>query len=193
MNSLLSRNMLLSATPVIMLVLGVIAGIACGPSEERQRTLGTAQAYVDGVGQKQEIMPTIDHVEDGTIVAYNSMPATSGDHYFAPQFCGFYEGEVPDERVVHNLEHSNIVISYNLPDRENVESLREVWEDMGLWADHYTVVRRYSGIEPGQVALSAWGVLDVMDGIDQPRIEKFYEHYVGSLGPEGAISCRGPG
>ena len=46
-------------------------------------------------------------------------------------------------------------------------------------------------IGDGQVAVSAWGVLDKMDGVDRERIMRFFEHYVGRLGPEGAISCRG--
>ena len=146
---------------------------------------------MEGVGIDQEVMPTKNHVEDGTAVAYNSVPATSGDHYFSPQPCGFYEGEVPDERVVHNLEHGNIIISYNLEDSNEIDQLREVYNDLEGWKDHYTVARSYPKIEPGQVALSAWGVLDVMNGVDQDRIERFYEHYVGRLGPEGAISCRG--
>ena len=155
-----------------------------------QVELGSSGVYVDGVGQKQEIMRTKNHVDDGTIVAYNSVPATSGDHYFSAQRCGFYTSEIPDERVVHNLEHSNIVISYNLPDQNDVMALEEVYNGLGGWKDHYTVVRSYSKIAPGQVALSAWGVLDIMEGVDQERIERFYEHYLGRLGPEGAISCR---
>jgi hypothetical protein len=98
---------------------------------------------------------------------------------------------VPDERVVHNLEHGNIVISYNLTEPSDVEALQGVFNDLEGWKDHYTVARFYSSISPGQVALSAWGVLDIMEGVEQERIERFYEHYVGTLGPEGAISCRG--
>ena len=150
-----------------------------------------AAVYVEGIGVDQEVMPSKNHVEDGTLVDFNSVPATSGDHYFSPQPCGFYEGEVPDERVVHNLEHGNIVISYNLEDSNEIDQLREVYNDLEGWKDHYTVVRSYPKIDPGQVALSAWGVLDIMNGIDQDRIERFYDHYVGRLGPEGAISCRG--
>lgn len=153
--------------------------------------LGTASAYVDGVGEDQEIMATKNHVQDGATVAYNSVPATSGDHYSAAQHCGFYTSEIPDERVVHNLEHGNIVISYNLPEQSDIDALEDVYNDLGGWKDHYTVARSYPKIAPGQVALSAWGVLDIMDGVDKERIERFYEHYVGRLGPEGAISCLG--
>ena len=188
-----NKLILVGSIIIAVLVIGSFAAVPIFQSIGGPQAvdLGTAAAYVEGVGQNQEVMATKNHVQDGTIVAYNSVPATSGDHYFSPQPCGFYQGEVPDERVVHNLEHGNIVISYNLPDSADVDALENVYNDLGGWKDHYTVVRSYSNIAPGQVALSAWGVLDIMDGVDQNRIERFYEHYVGRLGPEGAISCRG--
>ena len=188
-----NKLILVGSIIIAVLVIGSFAAVPIFQSIGGPQAvdLGTAAAYVEGVGQNQEVMATKNHVQDGTIVAYNSVPATSGDHYFSPQPCGFYQGEVPDERVVHNLEHGNIVISYNLPDAADVDALENVYNDLGGWKDHYTVVRSYSRIAPGQVALSAWGVLDIMDGVDQDRIERFYEHYVGRLGPEGAISCRG--
>ena len=188
-----NKLILVGSIIIAVLVIGSFAAVPIFQSIGGPQAvdLGTAAAYVEGVGQNQEVMATKNHVQDGTIVAYNSVPATSGDHYFSPQPCGFYQGEVPDERVVHNLEHGNIVISYNLPNPADVTALENVYNDLGGWKDHYTVVRSYSRIAPGQVALSAWGVLDIMDGVDQNRIERFYEHYVGRLGPEGAISCRG--
>lgn len=188
-----NKFILVGSIIIAVLVIGSFAAVPIfesigGPQAVQ---LGTAAAYVEGVGIDQEVMPTKNHVEDGSIVDYNSVPATSGDHYFSPQSCGFYAGEIPDERVVHNLEHGNIVISYNLPNQDDVSALEDVYNDLDGWKDHYTVVRSYSKIAPGQVALSAWGVLDIMDGVDKERIERFYEHYVGRLGPEGAISCRG--
>lgn len=188
-----NKLILVGSIIIAVLVIGSFAAVPIFQSIGGPQTvdLGTASAYVEGVGLDQEVMATKNHVPDGTVVEYNSVPATSGDHYFAAQACGFYESEVPDERVVHNLEHSNIIISYNLPNQADVDALEEVYNALGGWKDHYTVVRSYPKIAPGQVALSAWGVLDIMDGVDQERIERFYEHYVGRLGPEGAISCRG--
>ena len=159
--------------------------------------LGTERAYMDGVGEKQEIMRTKNHVDlDGDSgnddVVYNSTPPTSGDHWSIPQRCGFFRDPVPDERIVHNLEHSNIVVSYNLPNQADVDALEDIYNELNDgWRNHFTVVRPYDEIAEGQVALSAWGVLDIMDGLDKERIEQFYQHYVGTLGPEGAISCRG--
>ena len=149
------------------------------------------------VGVKQEVMRTKDHVDlnrddSDDVVTYNTVPPTSGDHWSTPNRCGFFTDPVADEAIVHNLEHSNIVVSYNLPAQTDVDALKEVY--YGLedgWRNHFTVVRPSGDLAPGQVGLSAWGVLDVMQGVNGERINRFYEHYVGRLGPEGAVSCRG--
>ena len=194
-------NKLLLIASIIIAVL-VIAGFSIptlidsisGPSD---LTLGTAEAYVEGVGEKQEIMRTKLHVDLNDTnadddVAYSTVPPTSGDHWGTPGRCGFYNDPIPDEVVVHNLEHSNIVISYNLPNQADVDALRDVYNDLeDGWRNHFTVARSYDQLGVGQVALSAWGVLDIMNGVDKDRIQRFYEHYVGRLGPEGAISCLG--
>ena len=44
---------------------------------------------------------------------YNSDPPTSGPHYAQPAQAGFYDEALPDEQLVHNLEHGYIVIWYN--------------------------------------------------------------------------------
>ena len=56
-------------------------------------------------------------------------------------------------------------------------------------AERAGVTRLYEKIPEGTVALSAWGVSDTMEGIDGERITTFFEHYAGTLGPEGNIPC----
>lgn len=194
-------NKLLLVASIIIAVL-VIAGFSIPTildslGGQSDFTLGTADAYVDGVGVKQEIMRTKNHVDRtpdtaDDDVAYNTVPPTSGDHFSTAERCGFYENPIPDERIVHNMEHSAVVIHYNLPNEADVDALKDVYDNLeDSWRNHFTVARPYDEIGLGQVALTAWGVLDVMDGVDEDRIRRFYEHYVGRLGPEGAISCRG--
>ena len=165
------------------------AGIGAGRGFDRT---GNSDEYVEGIGVQHDILPTRNHVTDGQTVEYNSIPATSGNHW--PQWaqCGFFEDGLPDERIVHNLEHSNIVVSYNLTTPEEVKELREVMGSVGL-AEVHGVTRFYDKIEPGTVALSAWGVSDTMTGIDEERINKFFETYGGTLGPEGNIPCLNSG
>jgi hypothetical protein len=149
---------------------------------------GSQSEYLAGLGQQQPIISSA-HVARGETVEYSSYPPTSGDHWppgnQAP--CGFYPEGLRDERAVHNLEHGNIVVSYNLSSPAEVDQLRKVVDNIGL-ADVWGVTRFYDRLPDGQVAVAAWGVLDAMQGIDRDRIKKFFEAYSGSLGPE-TIPC----
>lgn len=143
---------------------------------------------VEGVGVQHDIMSSAIHVDPETDVVYNTTPPTSGDHWFdseSPRACGFYENGLDDRSITHNLEHSNIVVSYNLPDEAQLDELKSVINDIGL-AQIWGVTRSYDKIPAGQVAMAAWGVLDTMDGVDKDRITIFFESYAGLLGPEVA-------
>ena len=145
--------------------------------------VGNSDEYVAGVGEQQEIMPTRSHVPESQNVNYSTIPPTSGDHWNWWARCGFYADGLPDERIVHNLEHGNIVVSYNLASQEQRGQLREFMDGFDL-APAWAVTRFYDKIPEGTVALSAWGVLDTMQGIDEGRIEDFFRTYAGTLGPE---------
>lgn len=188
------RNWLYLAVSLIIAVLVIgsflITGLL-GIIGGRQQT-GSANEYVEGIGVEQEVMPTRNHVAESLTVEYNSIPATSGNHWARWSNCGFFEEELPDERIVHNLEHGNIVVSYNLSTAEEIDQLRDIMGDIGL-ANTSGVTRAYSKIPAGTVALAAWGVSDTMEGIDKDRIETFFETYAGNLGPEGNIPCLNSG
>ena len=144
---------------------------------------GDAETYVRGVGEKQTIMPTRRHINEGTEVEYNTVPPTSGDHYARWAECGFVEFELVDERIVHNLEHGNIVISYNLGDQSKIDQLREAFNDIGpsrIWG----VARPYEAIPEGTIVAAAWGIIDTMQDVDKERLQKFFDTYAGNLGPE---------
>ena len=143
---------------------------------------GDADQYVDGVGAEFPIIAP-NHILEGTTTTYNSSPPTSGEHWPIPARCGFYEEALPDERIVHNLEHGNIVVSYNLLLESDVSALRDALGNIGL-ARVWGIARVYDGIPSGQIGLSAWGVLDTFAGVDEERISRFFEAYAGSLGPE---------
>ena len=189
-------NKLYVVASAIIAVL-VIGGFAIGGTNfQRGAQTGRSQEYVEGVGVRQEFMPVGPrglnaHVSENQTVSYNTNPPTSGDHWSTPARCGVYEDGLPDERIVHNLEHGNIVVSYNLASPEDVDQLKNVVDDIGLnpvWG----VTRFYDKIPVGTVAVAAWGVLDTMEvtfgaGIDKARIKTFFETYAGSLGPETIV------
>ena len=180
----------LSASLVIaILVIGgfVVGSGGFGTGAVTNKT-GSSDEHVDGIGTQQDIMSTRDHITEGKTVEYNSIPPTSGNHWPQPSKCGFFVNGLPDERVVHNLEHSNIVISYNFASEAEVDELKNVLKDIGL-NNTLGVTRFYDKIEEGTLAIAAWGILDTMQGIKGDRIKKFFETYAGNLGPEGNITC----
>jgi len=151
---------------------------------------GSADAYVEGVGVQHDIMSSNIHVPETDLAVYSTTPPTSGDHWqgsHSPETCGFYENGLNDESITHNLEHSNIIVSYNLPDEAQVDQLKSAIDDIGL-ARIWGVIRSYDEIPEGQVAVAAWGVLDTMEGVDGRRLKTFFETYAGALGPE-FITC----
>lgn len=143
---------------------------------------GDADGYVEGVGVQVDIEGST-HVNEGESVSYATSPPASGNHWPVPAPCNFYTDPVPDERVVHNMEHGQIVVSYNLPEESQVSALRDALNDIGL-NNVWGLARPYSGIEPGQVVLSTWGVIDSFLGVDAARMETFFENYSGVMGPE---------
>jgi hypothetical protein len=69
-----------------------------------------------------------------------------------------------------------------------VEQLRSYLDELEGFPD-WGVARSYDKLGVGQVAVATWGVLSVMDGIDEEEIARFFTTYFGNLGPE-SISCR---
>jgi hypothetical protein len=178
---------LVASAVIAILVIASFALGGLGGGGNRGASTGGAKEYVEGVGVQQELMPTGSdglglHVPDSQSVVYNTVPPTSGDHWRTPARCGFYPDGTPDEQIVHNLEHGNIVVSYNLTDPAQIDQLTEVVDGIGF-ADLWGITRFYDQIPEGQVALTTWGVLDIMEGVDRDRIRAFFD-YAGNLGPE---------
>lgn len=150
---------------------------------------GSASEYVPGIGQQVALADSREHFPDNLSITavspdgYLTTPPTSGRHWGAWVRCGFYTEPVPDERIVHNMEHGNIIVSYNLPDAAQVAELEDAFNDIGQTAQ-WGVARPYDAIPEGSVVLTTWGVMDEMTGVDADRIERFFDAYAGKLGPE---------
>lgn len=122
-----------------------------------------------------------DHIDIGTEhPPYNSNPPSSGWHYSSPARTGFYEESLPDETIVHNLEHGEIWIAYH-PDIS--DEAKEALED---FAGRYVIVSPREENE-GDISLVAWGRVDTFDiengVIDETRINDFIKRY-DNKGPE---------
>jgi len=194
----LRRWALIGASATIGIL--VIAGLALSSYNQGgiSPTSGGNREYTDGVGTPVDIMSSTDHRDVGeSISSYSTTPPTSGPHWGSPEWadCGIHEAGVPDERIVHNMEHGHVVISYNLPNEDDAARMAEVAKglpDLDAWG----VVRPYSKIEEGTVAMTAWGLMDTLEEVAAERIRSFYTEYARNRFSEetaqvGPIRCTG--
>jgi len=110
---------------------------------------------------------------------YNSVPATSGWHYSdfnSPAPWGVYENFIPDEVLIHNLEHAGVGVHYDCPDGcpELVVQLRDIAEGATK-----VIMSPYANMST-TIALSAWNYLDAFDEFDEDRIKDFIRAHVNS-------------
>ncbi len=174
------RRLLYLAVSAVIAILVIGSFVVGGLPQRPGQSSGSKRAeYVSGVGTQQVLLPGASHV-DGRTVTYTTIPPTSGDHWGSTTQCGFYVEEIRDEMVMHNMEHGNVVMSYNLPDAADVTKLKDIsnnLKDSGDWL----VTRYYPKLQAGEVALTVWGILDRFTGVDEARIKKFFDTYKGNL------------
>jgi hypothetical protein len=166
---------------VAIVVLAVVVGLIW---RDRTRTAAPVGGDPAAAGCSEVETPepgSADHVEPGTPVDYETTPPTSGPHYPSPADPGFYSAPVPEQTLVHNLEHGQIVIWYR-PDapaeiRDQIEALTEQ-EPIA------TVAAPYENLPgPYNLALTAWGARQMCGGVSQEVVDDFRARFQGR-GPE---------
>ena len=143
-------------------------------------------AAVDGV--ESERVGPYEHVAGGVDLDYDRPAPSGGDHGPYLLTCGAYEGQVPDELVVHSLEHGAVWIALG-PDSSDAD--REAAEDL---ADGEKVIVSDVPDLPDPVHLVAWGARLPLESADDPRAEAFLERFVDAdSAPEAGFSCENVG
>ena len=111
---------------------------------------------------------------------YNSTPGTSGWHYDfvdgGPARWDVYKQPLPDEILIHNLEHGGIGIHYNCP--EGCDDLVEKLEGYFQRGEEI-IVSPYPDMDT-RIALTAWTFLDAFDEYDDERIRAFINAHMNS-------------
>ncbi len=128
------------------------------------------------------------HVAVGTTVTtYNSNPPTSGPHWPAPAKNGVYDNQLPDEQLVHNLEHGYIWISYR-PNKDATDSAgissdekKKLTEIVA--GDNWKIILVPREQDETKIALAAWGRILKMNNLDEGKIKEFISVY-RNRGPE---------
>ena len=110
-----------------------------------------------------------DHVPEGTKVTnYNSNPPTSGNHWPRAADWGFYNVVLPDEQLVHNLEHGGIWVSFKDIDSETKSKLENIAR---IYPQAVIVTSRPQN--DSKIVLASWGKLDKLDSLDEQSLERF--------------------
>ncbi len=120
------------------------------------------------------------HIDPGSShSAYNSNPPTSGWHYSQPAQSGIYDTELPDEQLIHNLEHGQIWIAYkpDLP-KDQIEALANIAKSYGS-----KIIMEPRKENDSPVVIVAWQHLFKLNTVDEAQIKNFADAYRGH-GPE---------
>ncbi|MBI4080225.1 MAG: DUF3105 domain-containing protein [Candidatus Levybacteria bacterium] len=125
------------------------------------------------IGQKIADMGTGLHVKRGAEhEPYNSNPPTSGPHWGdGVAGAGIHDNVVPDELLVHSLEHGAAILWYkaDLP-KEQVETLKTIFAEAS--GKKIMVPRKNLDVP---VALTSWNYLLKLKTIDAKKIKEFIE------------------
>ena len=117
---------------------------------------------------------------DGT---YSVVPATSGSHWAgattpvgvpSPARWGRYDGVLPDEVLVHNLEHGGIGFHYDC--EEECPEIVKGLDDIIPRNPSQYIMSPYPGL-PSKIAITAWRHHLYLDEVDVDQIRDFIDEY----------------
>ncbi len=140
-------------------------------------------------GQSVASMANRDHIAPGAShVAYSTNPPSSGPHVSeAPQF-KVYTQPMTDELAVHGLEDWGVIINYKPDlDKASVDKLASIatsYEGLDGGRNHVLMTPHDGMTDP--IVLTAWTRIDRMGAVDEARIRRFIDEYVGIDHHEGS-------
>lgn len=114
-------------------------------------------------------------------VPYNSTPPTSGWHTSGDVAFAVYGADEPlrEPEQVTVLELGGVVVSYNGLAEADVATLADLVA--GQYAGQ-AALTPYEGLGEGEVALTAWGKVQICDGVDTAAIDTFIDAYAQAAG-----------
>lgn len=135
------------------------------------------------------IMSATRHIEVGEQhESYNSDPPTSGPHYAQPAEAGFYDEALPDEQLVHNLEHGYIVIWYTCAklDESACNDLKANIKSIITDVNGFKVIASPRDSIDVPVVMTSWGRLLKMETFDAVQARAFYKSNLNKSPEPGA-------
>jgi hypothetical protein len=160
--------------------------LGCGSDDEPEEAGGGTTVALEGV--VTERVGDYVHVRDDVDLDYPTPAPSGGDHLFGNTWatCGAYDGQVPDELVVHSLEHGAVWIALG-PD-----STAEDRELAVETAEGRRVIVSDVPDLPNPVELVAWGFRLPLESVADPRTEAFIDEFLDApTAPEAGAPCEG--
>jgi hypothetical protein len=120
-------------------------------------------------------------------VPYQDSPPVSGQHAPQPTFCGVHSAPIPNETMVHNLEHGAIGLLY-APDTdpEDIQTLESI---VGDYEDNVFSMP-YQGQMDSPIVIAAWGHTMELDTAEEDSVRQFIEEFRhGGDAPEANQVC----
>jgi hypothetical protein len=136
------------------------------------------QALKPRPGVSVSIMSATRHIEIGEQhETYNSDPPTSGTHYVQPAQAGFYDQALPDEQLVHNLEHGYVIFWYNCAklDEAACNDLKANIKSVIRDVNNIKIIASPRDSIDVPVMITSWGRLQRMETFDVAQALAFYK------------------
>jgi hypothetical protein len=130
-----------------------------------------------------EVIPTQEgiHIESGaSYEPYNSDPPTSGYHYLTPvkpANAGFYEEALPDENMVHSLEHGYVMIWYDCGSVSDTEctTMKEGIKNVIDATETFKVIAMPRENMATPIIAVSWGMMYKQEALDEEGLIAFVE------------------
>jgi hypothetical protein len=117
---------------------------------------------------------------------YKTDPPTSGPHFVQAAPWGVSGTEIPDEQVVHNLEHGGVVITYrpDLPE-EKVNELRTIATNLTVNDEQqnkkgFKVILAPRAKNNNPIELASWLWSYSLNDLEQGQIQQFYRDHLNN-------------
>jgi hypothetical protein len=129
-----------------------------------------------------------NHISSITKEHYASAIPTSGPHTNAAQW-GVSTTQLPNEEIIHNMEHGGLIISYNPNlDLSIVHKLQTLFappfSDASFAPTKAIVMPRYE--QKKAIVIASWRLLYETDSFNQQIFENYYRAHVGQS-PEPTV------
>ena len=158
---------------IILIVVGTLGlGVLLFLQDQKSSKLAVRDVS-SSMPQAGEEVPILgsEHSKDINVKAeYNSNPPTSGTHFEYAEKWGVFDQPQPDVKMIHNLEHGGIWISYKDDgiDEQTKASLEAITK-----ANSGSVIMTPRPQNDSKIALASWGRLEKLENYDEAKILEF--------------------